>query len=393
MDPVSSGRVARRVAILGAGAAGLAAAHTLRREAPETEFDVLEGLDRVGGLVETERTREGFLIEHGPDSLVTHDMAGVDMACNVGLADRFVTETSVPQRAYLASGTELLPLPPGLLAMSPRTTLGLLASPRLTPRGKARVLLEPFVPRRREPGDESVAEFFSRRFGSELAEKLVDPLLSGIYATPTADLSMHSALPRLTALEKRSGSVALGVTLARMKRRSRLPGVVSLRSGMGELTDALADSVRDRIRLSAEVRSVSRGPHSTLRLEMASGETREVDAMTVAIPAWSAARILRPLDRELANSLEQIEYAPHFSMSMAWPAAQVPHPMEGTGFLVANDQHRFITACTWSSRKWPSCAPEGWVLMRVFGGDATVAAEEAAARVRSDLRDLMGIEK
>ena len=382
-----------RIAILGAGVAGLAAAHTLQNEAPGTDFSVLERSERVGGLIETERTSEGFLIEHGPDSLVTHDTAGVDLARALGLADHFVTETPVPRRAFIAKGSDLLPLPPALLAMSPRTALGLLASPHLTASGKARFLIEPFVPRRRTSGDESVAGFFTRRFGTELAEKLVDPMLRGIYATPTDELSMHAAMPRLAALEKRAGSVALGVTLARLERKNGLPGMVSFRSGMGQLTDALATSVGGKIQVRAEVLSVTGTPSGSLRLKMATGDTREVDAMAVAIPAWAAARILRPLDEELAELLGEIEYVPHFSMSMAWPSSHVPHPMRGTGFLVSRDQRRFITACTWSSRKWPGCAPKGSALLRVFADDATISGEEASTRVLSDLKDLMGIEK
>ncbi len=380
-----------RVAVIGAGVAGLSAARTLQDELPEVRVDVLERSDRVGGLVETERTSEGFLIEHGPDSLVTHDAAGIDMARMLGLEDSFVTDSPAPRRAYMASGSDLLPLPPALLAMTPRTAIGLLASPRLTLHGKARFLMEPFVPRRGTSDDESVAGFFTRRFGQEMAEKLVDPMLRGIYATPTDDLSMHAAMPRLTALEKSSGSVALGVTLARLKRRSRLPGVVSFRSGMSELTDALAASVRGGIDLQTEVRSVTRSSGGRLRLETQNGKVREVDAMVVSTPAWAAARILRPLDEELASLLEQIEYAPHFSMAMAWPSDRVPHPMEGTGFLVSHDQDRFITACTWSSRKWPGVAPTGWELLRVFAADASIADEEGAERALGDLRDLMGI--
>ncbi len=380
-----------RVAIIGAGVAGLAAARTLQEVAPAVSVEVFESSDRVGGLVETERTSEGFLIEHGPDSLVTHDTAGIDMARALGLESQFLTESSVPRRAYMADGSHLVPLPPAMLAMSPRSALGLLASPRLSLRGKARFLVEPLVPRRRGNGDESVAAFFTRRFGGELAQKLVDPMLRGIYATPTDDLSMHAAMPRLAALERRSGSVTTGVTLARLKRSHGLPGVVSLRSGMGELTETLAASLGSRIHLRTSVRSVTGAAGGRLRVETAGGDGREFDAIIVAIPAWAAASMLRPLDRELADLLERIEYAPHFSMSLAWPSGQVPHPMEGTGFLVARDQHRFISACTWSSRKWPGCAPEGWALLRVFAGDASVPDDVATARVLADLRDLMGI--
>lgn len=179
--------------------------------------------------------------------------------------------------------------------------------------------------------------------------------------------------------------------MARLKRRSTLPGVVSFRSGMSELTDALATSVRGGIDLRTEVRSVTRSPGGRLRLETDNGEVRAVDAMVVSTPAWAAARILRPLDEELASLLEQIEYAPHFSMSMAWPSDCVPHPMQGTGFLVSHDQDRFITACTWSSRKWPGVAPAGWELLRVFAADASIPDEEGAERALGDLRDLMGI--
>jgi oxygen-dependent protoporphyrinogen oxidase len=382
---------AGRVAIVGAGVSGLAAAYTLRSRSPQTEVLVLERSTRVGGLVETERTADGFIIEHGPDSLVTHHPAAVEAACRLGLKKRFVTGAPAPRRAFIARGAELVPLPPAMLAMTARTAFALLGSPLLSPSAKARFLAEPLMPRRRVGGDESVAEFFDRRFGREVTRKLIEPLLCGIYATPTSELSMHAAMPQLAAMEQNAGSVALGVMLARARRRTNLPGAVSFRSGMAELTEALAQTLPGRIHVRTEIRSVERAASGRLRLCIADGGSLDVDGLIIAAPAWTAAHILASLDRELGAMLGEIEYTPLVSMSLAWPRRRIPRALDGTGFLVAPEERRFITACTWSSEKWPARAPAGWALLRVFAADTGATEAELVDRSRADLRELMGI--
>jgi oxygen-dependent protoporphyrinogen oxidase len=375
-----------RIAVIGAGVAGLAAARELRSAAPGATVLVLERSSRPGGLVATERTPEGFVLDHGPDSLVPHEPGLLDTLRELGLTRKIVASSS-SRRSYFARGTRLDPLPAGLFAMSPATAASVLASPWISGRTKARLFLEPFVPPKRTGEDESVGCFFTRRFGDGFARELIDPLMAGIYGTSTSELSMAAAMPRLASFERRHGSVALGVSIARLKRRERVGGAIGFEGGMADLVDAMAADVR----CGAEaVRIEEAGPGLAIRL--ADGSRVHADAVVIAAPAFAAARLVERTLPEAAELLAAIEYAPQLAISMGFARRDIPHDLDGTGFLVPASEGRSISACTWVSRKWPLRAPAGYEAFRVISRMHDTPIEDAVASARSDLRDLLGIE-
>jgi oxygen-dependent protoporphyrinogen oxidase len=390
-----------RLVVVGGGVAGLRAASVLAAGRPDAEVVLLERARRVGGLIETERTgpveKGGFVIEHGPDAMVTHRPGTLEKLRSLGLATELVTGTDAPRRSYVAIGRELRPLPEGFVSMAPPGVIPILRSPLFSLAGKARMVLEPLMPRG-GGGDESVESFVQRRFGKELLDRMVQPLLGGIHATPISRLSMQASLPRLLELERAHGSVALA--LARGRAAPGLPkppgtwtpALVSFRRGMGALVDALEPRV-PHVRTDAPVTAIARRG-TGFELRLGDGSKLEAAGVVVAAPAWAAAPMLEALDRELAASLGAIGHGRMTSVTLAYRRDDVAHPLEGTGFVVPASEQRALLACTWSSRKFPDRAPDDAVLLRAFMAshdepDDRVLVEAA----RRELRDLLGIER
>lgn len=389
-EGLGEGRVsAPRVVVIGAGVTGLSAARAVMRRA---DVRVLESSSRAGGLVHTERAADGSIVEHGPDCLMTTKPAGMRVLRELALEGEVLHGTE--RRAFVLAEQALHPLPAGLLALSPSAGLELLRSPLFSLRAKGRMLLEPLAPRAPRGDDESVGAFFERRLGPEVVARVVDPLLSGIYGAEASRLSMRAVMPILAETERKHRSVAFGI--ARRDKpapvKNPMPPVVTLRGGMGALPDALARELAERVRTDAPVRSIER-TGAGYRLRMSDGSIEHADAIIVSTPPWHAADLLEALDPELSTLLSAIRPSRLDAVTLAWPREEVPHPLAGTGFVVASSEGRRLRACTWVSRKWPARAPEGIALMRAFVRDGADASDEELVEVaRQELRDVLGID-
>lgn len=384
-----------RVVVVGAGVAGLAAAARARAQQPDAEVLVVEGKKRVGGLVRSEQTPEGYLLEHGPDSLMTLKPEGMAAVHTLGLEGELVEGTDAPRTAFLAKQQQLLPLPPGIFAMSMGAASAVMRSPLLSVPARMRVLCEPFVRRKRSPDDESLASFVTRRFGREFLEVLIEPLMAGIHGAPADKLSAQSVLPFLVELEAREGSIARGMLRTSQQKprnvSSRAP-LVSLRGGMERLPAAMAAQLSENITLDAPVRCITRGAHGRFELDFGERGRLRAHAVILAVPAHEAAALCATLDGALAHELSGIEHSDYASLHLGFRTGQVHHPMQGTGFIVPNREGRALSACTWVTRKWPDRAPQGCELLRCFVRAPFGPPEELVERALLDLRELMGIE-
>jgi oxygen-dependent protoporphyrinogen oxidase len=387
---------AKRVVVVGAGIAGLAAAAAVRRDAPAVDLLVLEAAGRAGGLVETERTAAGLVLEHGADCLVTATAAGVAAVQAAGLAEAIIVRAG-PRRSYLATREGLVPMPDILAGVTPSAILSVLRSPLVTFAGKARLGIEPLVPRRRQTDDESVRAFVTRRYGREVARTLVEPLIAGIHGGDPSRLSADACLPRLRALEREHGSLTLGVQRAiRRRRRSAhagepvLPPIVSLRDGMASLPQAIGRTLGARLTLGAAAgRIVHRGARH-FRVDTSQG-TLTCDGVIVATPAWQAPALLEALSPDVAAGLASIAHKALDCVTLAWPRGDVPHPLDGTGWVRAAGDARRTMACTWSSRKWPGRAPHGLVLMRSVLSLPDAEEHDLVGVACAELADLVGV--
>ncbi len=392
-----------RLVVVGGGIGGLAAAHRATEIDPSVEVVLLEASDRTGGVIRTERTSDGYVIERGPESLITEKAAALELAKRVGLEPHVVRTRTDASGAYVVSRGRLVRVPGGYSVVAPSNIFGLLRSPVLSVRGKARAALELALPRGRDVSDESLAHFVERRYGPEVLERLAQPLAGGIYGADPAGLSLRATMPRFLDLEKSDRSVTLG--LARRAKASPQQAASGARygmffnfdRGMECLPEAVAARLGDRIRLETPLARFSREAGG-YRLELGGGEVLHADALVLALPVARAAEMLRTFDPALASQLGAIPHESAATVALAYHLADVPRPLDAYGFVVPAIENRAILASTWLSAKWPGRAPEGMALIRVFVGgharpQAAFAPDDAlVATARRELRLLMGIE-
>lgn len=381
----------RDVVIIGAGIAGLSAAWELRTrgQAPL----IVEASPRAGGVIRTDRV-DGFVIDAGPDSILVHKSAGLDLCRELGLAER-LHPTLPPRTAFVLKHGRLVPLPESSFLGLPTRVKPFLTTRLFSWRAKLRMALETLTPARHAAGDESIGQFMRRRFGDEAVTFLAEPLLAGIHAGDVEQLSIGALFPALVDAERTRGSV-LRALFATRRPTSAQGAFVSFPGGTIELVNRLADALDEgAIYYNAGVESI--GGRAPFALALTTGETIETKAVIVTAPAWAAASILRGLDAELSNLCASIPYASTATVAFGLARDQVAHPLRGTGFVVPRSEGRQVMAGTWVSSKWPHRAPDGHVLVRAFLGGAQItdllskSDDELAAIAFGELASILDI--
>ncbi|HET7011051.1 MAG TPA: protoporphyrinogen oxidase [Anaerolineales bacterium] len=390
-----------RVVVVGGGIAGLTAAYTLRKIAAQARANlrltVLESSDRWGGKIQTER-RDGFVIEGGPDTFVSTKPWGVALCRELGLEDRLQGANMQQRRVFVVSNGKLVELPEGLAMMVPSRIGPMVRTRLLSPLAKLRMALDLVLPPRGEDADESLGRFISRRLGRQVYERLIEPLMSGIYAGDGDRLSLASTFPYLRDWERRYGSLTRGaLRTARSLAEPRRSVFLTPIGGLAEIVEGLLSRLRDSdLRLRSSVRCVERSNTGYL-LQLASGEAVEADAAVIAAPAHAAAQMLARLDPKLAGHLSAIEYVSTATVSLAFRSERLPRPLDGHGYVVPRIEGRQALACTWTSTKFPHRAPAGGALLRVFIGragimdDPGVDEAELIEIARHELAETLGI--
>jgi oxygen-dependent protoporphyrinogen oxidase len=396
-----------KLAVVGGGVAGLAAAHRAvelaRERGRRVELALFEAGDRLGGTIQTDRY-EGFLVECGPDSFLSEKPWALELCKRLGIEDRLVRTDDRFRRTFVAFRGRLHPLPEGFQLLAP-TQLGPFVRSRLFSwPGKLRMAMDLVLPRGGDP-DESLGRFVSRRLGKEALERVAQPLVAGIYTADPDTLSLAATMPRFLELERRERSLILGLWRGARRAPAEAAGAsgarwslfVTLADGMEELIRALAVRLpSDVVRLKARVTDVAR-EGSGWRLGLRDGSTATADAVIIATESHQAGRMLRYADPGLAHLLDGIPYASSATVTLGWRRSDIPHPLDGFGFVVPQVERRPIIACTFSSVKYPGRAPDGFALLRVFVGGASNESildgdDETLTRVaRGELSQLLGV--
>jgi protoporphyrinogen/coproporphyrinogen III oxidase len=407
----SDGMKTDRVVVIGGGLSGLAAAHRIHERARTmrrpVELTVLEAKDRLGGVLWTDRY-EGFTLEGGPDSFITNKPWGIDLCHRLGLSDQLIETDSNHRRSFVVRSGRLVPVPEGFVLMAPHRLTPILTTPILSWRGKLRFLMDMVIPRRDDESEESLAAFVRRRLGREALDRLVQPLVAGIYTADPNDLSLKATLPQFLAMEREHRSLILAGwresrrrgsrSLERQASGARYGMFVTLADGMDTLPRALAQALPEGIvRTGTAVRRISRNePVSRWLIELLDGPPLEADAVIVATEAHAAARFLDSQDPLLALQLRAIPYASSLIVNIAYRRDQVSHPLDGFGVVVPAIEGRPILAVSFLSVKFPNRAPAGSVLLRVFIGGAThpeqldLDDQAVTELVRGELSSLIG---
>lgn len=395
------------VLVVGGGASGLSAAHTLA--AKGRRVALLERAGEVGGNLWTQRDGD-WQTEIGPNTLIMKPPLYA-LLRELGMLDEAQSANAQARKRFVAFDGRPVALPTHLM--------GAFNNPLIGRSGWAGILREPFVRCRttsepsekglddQSPDEESLADFVARRLGRRVLEYMVDPFVSGVYAGDPARLSAQAAMPRLVALEREYGSLIRG-GLTRLYQSRRAPSslpsewrgrLVSFPQGLQRLAEGLACAIRAKggeIHCHCEISRL----HQTAQgwhLVDTTGRSFRARELVLATSAPVAAGLLAPLDPALAAPLEAIAYPPVNAIALGFRDEDIEHPLDGFGLLIPAAERRRTLGVLFSSTLFPDRAPDGHKLLNAFiGGRRQPEAAEGddnalVAQVIHDLRDLLGI--
>lgn len=353
----------KRIIIVGGGLSGLTVAYALMKS---SQFDaaLLESEPRAGGKIWTDHT-DGFLCEKGANGFLDNKPKTLEFCRELGIEPLRSNENA--KKRFIFSGGKLNALPesPG----------SFIKSDILSWSGKLRLMYELIAPK--GPDDETVADFITRRLGREALEKLIDPMVSGVFAGDPYKMSIKSCFPRIKELEQNYGSLIRAMIKLKRERKkdnggkvSAAPGgnLTSFYNGAQTMTDAIAGRLGERLRLGVSAQGIEKSSN-LYRLHTSNG-VFEAEAVVLACPAIVSSEILRDLDSGLSKILSGIPYPPLAVVCFGYKREKVGHLLNGFGFLIPYKEGRRILGTLWDSSIFPNRAPEGYVLLRTMIGGA-----------------------
>lgn len=383
------------VAIIGAGITGLTAAFYLKRQGiPVT---VYEASARVGGVIQSLR-QDGFLAEFGPNTLLETSPKISQLVRDAGLQSRRLDPDPKASARYVVRYRRPVAMP--------GSPLGFFTTDLFSLKAKLAVLREPFVPRRRDGVEESIAQFVVRRFNQEFLDHAIDALVAGIYAGDPYRLSVTHAFPKLKALEDNYGSMIKGQIFGARERKRR--GEIakdrapkfSFDEGLQVLTDALAQHLKGDLRCVCKVLAIEKKGRAWVVTGRAKGTNLETEhsAVVFTSTSYAAPEIRLACDGRVLDwsALGEIKYPPVASVVLGFKREDVAHPCEGFGMLVPKIEGFKILGTIFSSSLFPNRAPAGHLTLTSYvGGErypelASLPQDKLVELVCEDLRVLLG---
>ena len=381
------------VIVVGAGISGLTVAYLLR--AGGHDVAVFDQGDVPGGRMRSERI-DGFLMEYGANSIMTPAPAAETLVAQLGLDAEKVTRNAAARWRYLVRG--------GRMRGLPLQTWRFLLCDFFSLPGRLRMLMEPFVPARHD--DETVADFVRRRFGNELLDYVVDPLVGGLLAGDPEQLSVGAAFPRLKQFERCAGSVIGGILKSRFQHGAksaindpRRRVLNSFRQGMGTLPRAAAQRLTGRVFLGHRVEAVHHRAGGGYRVKVRHGGVAQwtaTDSIVVALPAYAAAAVLWDLDQRIAGALAEIHHPPLAVVFLGYRARSIAHRLDGVGVLAPAVEKRSALGMLFSSTLFAERAPAEHVALTAYVGGARqpqlalLKPDELQDLVHGEVRQLLG---
>jgi len=408
-----------RVAIIGGGIAGLAAAFELekaRTAGADVRYTLFESRERLGGSIASE-SADGIVLERGPDSFLSEKPAGAELCHELGLADQLTPSNDANRKTYIVVKNRLVPLPDGLMFLIPTKLVPTALTTLFSPATKMKMALELLHPPRPSGQDESVAALVERHFGREAVDRLADPLLSGIYGGDATQLSARTVLPKLVEMESQYGSLTRGMLAAHKQMRAKMAAsraagksgagkqgarptgarsiFTTLKGGLQQLVDALEARLNPEwVRKSTPIDGLDRKADGW---GLRSRDTSEIyDAVILASQAFVAGGLLAQTDAALGDELSAIPYSSSVTVNLVFDESQIGPLPDGFGFLVPAVEGRAMLACTFVHRKFIGRTPTGKAVLRAFLGGAKNESlldqtdDVLIATVRRELSEILG---
>jgi len=394
-----------RIAIIGGGISGLAAAFELeqgRNSGADVEYTLYESSPRLGGVLRTEHI-DRCVVEAGPDSFVTEKPWAADLSRLVGLGDQLIGSNDAVRKTYIFTRGRLVEMPDGLMFMVPTKILPTGLSPLFSLRTKLRMAQELFHPPRAVDRDESVADFVERHYGREMVDRLADPLLSGVYGGDSANLSVRAVLPRFAEMERTHGSLGRAMLAARKPvkdssgpSKATPPLFTSLRDGMQHLAETVASKLNASSLLTG-VTVQALQPEAGGWVVSAGLFSDHFDSVIVALPGLAAAHVLRIASQALSAELAAVQYSSSITVALGYEQEVREMLPPGFGFLVPRSEGKQLLAATFVHNKFPHRAPEDRALLRCFfaGSNAEniwpLGDDQIVGIVRQELQQIVGL--
>lgn len=392
--------MARQIAIIGAGITGLSSAYYIKKQLPDVDVTIYEATGRPGGKIKTYR-KDGYTIELGPESYLGRKRIMTDVAEDIGLGDQL--ETNRTGQSYIYAKNKLYPIPGGSIMGIPTDVKPFLKTRLISFKGKLRAGLDLFKKPIKMTDDISVGDFFRERLGDEVLVNLIEPLMGGIYGTDIDKLSLMSTFPQFKQREEEYGSLIKGMKHEKQERQRKkqlYPGAPSgqfrqFKNGLSSFIEYLEDYLINKLNVEIKYNTpiediiVSQTNYDLV----IDGEEVEYDGVVVTTPHQT---FMKWFEHDPAfDYFKTMDSTSVATVVLAFDASNIENTYDGTGFVISRTSDTRITACTWTSKKWPFTTPEGKVLLRAYvgrPGDAIVqdhTDEEIVRMVTEDLSNMM----
>ena len=395
------------IAIVGAGITGLSAAYYLQQQRSDLNITLLESSDKPGGILQTVE-RDGFLVELGPDMFTTRDNEAYELCCQLGIEDQLISTNKDHRGAYIICRGKLCKMPVGWTMLTPTRIAAVLKTPLLSWKGKLRVISELIIPRKKDTGDESLASFTRRRLGSEALDRIIQPLISGIYTADPEKLSMQATLADFLTMERTGkGLIREGIRQQRSQSAeetstgARYGAFVAPKYGMQSIIKALTNQLQPTtLELGKRVTQLefqNEAWQLTIQHESQGTTTRQFDRLLLTTSSQITSRLLHDNYPELSNLIADIPLASAAVVTMGYRFCDIDHPLDAFGVVVPQAENRPLIAISMASQKFAGRAPQDSVLFRIFAGGALQPdlmqwdEEQLVESAQQQLRELLGV--